>query len=91
LKTLEELSRVLDQSPWNIKGAPLFLKLWNNDATYEDIDFSTGAFWIQVHGLPLDHMNMDTAIRIGQSLGDLLEVDDLWMVEQVNKASFVFG
>ncbi|GLT69957.1 hypothetical protein SLA2020_420660 [Shorea laevis] len=50
---LEELSRVLDQSPWNIKGAPLFLKPWKNDDTYEDVDFSTGAFWIQFMGFLL--------------------------------------
>jgi hypothetical protein len=71
-----DLSRVLDNSPWNIKGSPLFLQRWENDDTFEDLDFSKGAFWIQVHGLPLEWMTTENASSIGNSLGVLLEVDN---------------
>jgi hypothetical protein len=72
---MKDLSRVLDYSPWNINGSPLFLKYWDNASSYSDIDFSTGAFWVQVHGLPLDMMSEKNARSIGSCLGDLLKID----------------
>jgi hypothetical protein len=60
----EDLFRVLNNSPWNIKGFPLFLKLLENDKTYEDIDFQKAAIWVQVHGLPLEKITVENAISI---------------------------
>jgi hypothetical protein len=76
-KEQEDLSRVLDSSPWNINGSPLFLKRWENDETFDDIDFSKAAIWVQVHGLPLEKMNVAVATRIAESLGDLVEVENM--------------
>jgi hypothetical protein len=39
LEDLKDISRVLKNSPWNIKGTPLFLKRWSYDETFEEIDF----------------------------------------------------
>jgi hypothetical protein len=74
-KNLEELNRVLDYSPWNIKGSPLFLKRWFEEDAIEDLDFAKAAYWVQVHNLPLELMTDDNARNIGGSLGELLEVD----------------
>ncbi|XP_059446390.1 uncharacterized protein LOC132177932 [Corylus avellana] len=73
---LEDLMRVLENSPWNIKGSPLFLKKWSLSESIKDIDFSTGAFWVQVHDLPLEMITPENAFSIGSSLGELLEVDN---------------
>jgi hypothetical protein len=73
----EDLSRVLDNSPWNINGSPLFLKRWENDETFDDIGFSKAAIWVQVHGLPLEKMTVTNATRIAESLGGLVEIDNL--------------
>ena len=48
----EDLKRVLDYSPWNIKGSPLFLKRWSAKDAIEDLDFTKAAYWVQVHNLP---------------------------------------
>jgi hypothetical protein len=48
----EDLTMVLNSSPWDIKGAPLCLKRWENDETFEEMDFSKATIWIQVHSLP---------------------------------------
>jgi len=53
----------------------LFLKYWDNASTYSDTDFSTGAFWVQVHGLPLDMTSEKNARSIGSCFGDLLKID----------------
>jgi hypothetical protein len=73
---LEDLNRVLQNSPWNIKGTPLFLKRWCNDETFEEIEFVKAPIWVQVHGLPLDRMNNANVAIIAESLGGLVEVDN---------------
>ena len=73
---LEDLTRVLKNSPWNIKGSPLFLKRWSYDEKFEEIDFVKASIWVQVHGLPLDRMSTANAIIIAESLGGLVEVDN---------------
>jgi hypothetical protein len=73
----EDLSKVLNNSPWNIKGTPLFLKRWENDETFEDITFQKAAFWVQVHGLTLEQMTTENAISIAENLGGLVEIDNL--------------
>jgi hypothetical protein len=75
-EVLEDLERVLDNSPWNIKGSPLFLKRWSKSEAIEDLDFTKAAFWVQVHNLPLDLMTIENAANIGASLGELLVVDN---------------
>ena len=72
---LKDLKRVLENSPWSINGSPLFLKEWSLSDSIKDIDFSTGAFWVQVHDLPLEMITPDNAVSIGSSLGEVLEVD----------------
>jgi hypothetical protein len=39
----DDLARVLKNSPWNIKGTSLFLKCWENDETYEEVNFLKAA------------------------------------------------
>jgi hypothetical protein len=73
----KDLNRVLQNSPWNIKGTPLFLKRWSSDETFYEIDFVKAPIWVQVHGLPLDRMNNANAAIIVDSLGGLVEVDNL--------------
>ena len=75
-ENLEDFMRVLENTPWNITGSPLFLKEWSLFESIKDIDFSTGAFWVQVHDLPLGMMTLENVLSIGSSLGELLEVDN---------------
>jgi hypothetical protein len=73
---LEDLHKVLDFSPWNIKGSPLFLKRWLAEEAIEDLDFTKAEYWVQVHNLPLELITTANAENIGASLGVLLEVDN---------------
>jgi hypothetical protein len=75
-ENVEDLMRVLENSPGNIKGSPLFLKRWSLSNSINDIDFSIGAFWVQVHDLPLEMTTLENALNIGSILGELLEVDN---------------
>lgn len=44
--------KVFQQRPWSCRGGHLVLKIWNPDITWQEVDFTTSAFWVQVHGLP---------------------------------------
>lgn len=41
---MEDLSHVLDHSPWNIKDSPLFLKCQDTNAAIKELDFPKGAY-----------------------------------------------
>ena len=82
----DDLSKVLNYSPWNINGSPLFLKRWENDETFDDIDFSKAAIWLQVHGLPLEKMTVTNATKIADCIGGLVEVDNLENLKPYRKS-----
>jgi hypothetical protein len=89
-ESLNDLNKVLDYSPWNIKGSPLFLKRWSEEDAIEDLDFTKAAFWVQVHNLPLELMTDENARNIGASLGELLEVDTFVNLQPVRKGFLRF-
>ena len=74
-KTDLDVKKVMDQTPWNINGHPLFLQKWDPEIPLEEINFTHGTYWIQIFGLPPDHMTFANATSIGNWLGQLLEVD----------------
>lgn len=51
--SVESKQRVMDQSPWNIKGFPLVLKTLEQGETILQVDFSVFPIWVQVYGLPM--------------------------------------
>ncbi|GLT53077.1 hypothetical protein SLA2020_263730 [Shorea laevis] len=42
----------------------------------DEVELSLCSFWVQVHGLPMQNMTLKNAIRIGKSIGSLLEVEN---------------
>lgn len=66
----------MDHGPWSVKGALLSLQPWPSELTLAEIDFSTILFWIQVHNLPRNRMNLDTALKIGNYAGQFLSTDN---------------
>lgn len=67
--------RILELGPWNIEGFPLILKMWHQNLSVEDMDFSSIPIWIQVHNLPIEYMSKENAVEIGALVGEVLEVD----------------
>ncbi|KAK9275710.1 hypothetical protein L1049_022978 [Liquidambar formosana] len=71
----DDRTRVLLTSPWSVFGFHLVLKEWPPSLTIEEIDFSFFAFWVQIHGLPLDRKIQSNASKIGAFLGKFVTVD----------------
>lgn len=61
---------------WNFKGYLLILKPWLPGSTLQEISLNQAAYHVQIHGLPLELMTIDSATKIGKALGNLLEVEE---------------
>lgn len=68
-------NRVLEQSPWNIRGFPLVLKTWKQGETMHEVDLSTIPLWVQVHGLPMGQTTMKMAEEAASWIGEVVDVD----------------
>jgi hypothetical protein len=67
----------MDNGPWNIKDDLLVVKPWPPELTNAEFILFTCAFWVKVHGLPLQNMTDVNAIKIGKFIGDaVLDVDN---------------
>ncbi|XP_062152170.1 uncharacterized protein LOC133860613 [Alnus glutinosa] len=67
--------RVLEGRPWLFDRSLLVLKEIDEDISPSQMDFSKALFWIQVHDMPLTCMNREVGLRIGQSIGDVEDID----------------
>jgi hypothetical protein len=68
--------RILDLGPWNVKGSLLLLQPWSSKLAIDEVKLQYCAFWVQVHELPRQFMTTKNAIRIGKTIGDILELDN---------------
>jgi len=67
----------MDNGPYNIKGSLLVVKPWPPKLAFEEVDLSSCAFCVQVHGLPLQNIMVVNAIKIGKLIGlKVLTVED---------------
>lgn len=73
----EDLEDALDWCPWVIQGNCLSLKRWKLGMRIADVQFHILQFWVQIHGLEVEKFSKQNAERIGESLGNVLEVDDI--------------
>ncbi|GLT28392.1 hypothetical protein SLA2020_033320 [Shorea laevis] len=71
-----DLQRVMAVGPWKFSNHVMALKEAHGDERITKEELYEVPFWIQIHGLPLDHLTIETGKRIGEGLGRLLEVDD---------------
>ncbi|GMY31888.1 hypothetical protein FCV25MIE_27130 [Fagus crenata] len=69
------LQVVFRKRPWTIRGAHLILKEWKSDLSWQEVDFSTSTFWIQIHGLPGRWQDKNNLKKVGSRVGMVEEVD----------------
>lgn len=71
----DDKRRVLEGRPWSFDRHILVLKDFDGSIPPSQMQFSHSPFWIQVHDMPLLCMNKAVGSKIGESLGELEDVD----------------
>ncbi|KAF7135399.1 hypothetical protein RHSIM_Rhsim08G0131400 [Rhododendron simsii] len=70
-RTSEEVSL----APWGDNLYAFGFKS-EDDKTLEQLDFNCSPFWVQIQGLPLGFLNVRSEMKIAESLGDVIAVED---------------
>jgi hypothetical protein len=67
--------RVMEGKPWSFDKQIVVLNEFNGSTKPSHMEFTRSPFWIQVHDMPLLCMNKSVGTKIGESLGQLEDVD----------------
>ena len=70
-----EKERVLMRQPWSFNKSLLVLGNFAGHEKPEDVNLQWCPFWVQIHGLPIGLMTVKIATVLGESIGDVEEVD----------------
>ncbi|RYQ85951.1 hypothetical protein Ahy_B10g105597 [Arachis hypogaea] len=68
--------RFLRNGPWNVRGNLMNLQRWLYGEAILDVRHDHMEFWIQVHGIPIELLNKETAKTIAELIGIVGEVED---------------
>lgn len=82
----ETACRILEDAPWNILGHVLILKQWNSHVPIHEVDFTHTPYWIQIEGLPLDLFSYQNVVRIGSTLGEVLDAEEPFNGTLINRS-----
>ena len=70
-----EKDRVFQKQPWSFNKSLLILKEFDGHTLPNTVNMDWCAFNVQIHGLPLDMMNEKIGVVLGESIGDVEEVE----------------
>ncbi|KAL4381873.1 hypothetical protein AHAS_Ahas04G0177000 [Arachis hypogaea] len=60
----------------NLEGVSISKAGRNKDEPIHNVRHDFMEFWVQIHGVPLEHMNRETARMIGEKMGTVVEVEN---------------
>ena len=67
-----DAKRVLAQEPWSFDKHLILLQRYDYSIPVKQLWFTKITFWVQIHGLPLRLLDPETAIELGETLGEVL-------------------
>lgn len=73
--SVQAVEGILWRAPWFVMNQPLSLQRWAN-RKYSEIVYDKIPFWVQVHSLPRDGLNLANAERLFGRMGKIVEVED---------------
>ncbi|KAH7522393.1 hypothetical protein FEM48_Zijuj07G0133500 [Ziziphus jujuba var. spinosa] len=68
-------NRIWKKRPWSTNRSHLVLREWSAEVAVRDIDFNRSLFWVQIHGLPLQYMTRENAMKIGGLFKEVLQCE----------------
>ena len=70
-----DLDHILMRGPWSFDKYLLGLYKLGKNKAVKNARFEHISFWMQIHDLPMQHMNKENAEAIGNSMGLVEQVD----------------
>ncbi|XP_050259866.1 uncharacterized protein LOC126704929 [Quercus robur] len=72
-----DVENVLMGEPWSFDRHLVVLEQYDGSIQVNELKFRSTFFWVQIHGLPHSHLNVETALRLGDSLGVVSKPKDI--------------
>ncbi|XBH97522.1 hypothetical protein VPH35_127179 [Triticum aestivum] len=67
--------RALEEGPWWFDKELLVMEEYDPEKTTDEYEFRFIPIWVRVYGLPVGSMNREAGEKIGEDIGEVLEVD----------------
>lgn len=67
--------KAMEDGPWMISKEILVVADFDVRKSIDEVEFTSVPIWIRVARLPMGMMNKETAIAIGEDIGEFMEVD----------------
>lgn len=84
-RTTTNRNRVWNKRPWSIKKSHLILREWQPYLALDSIDFNLSTYWVQIHGLSLQFMTKENAIKIGAFFPKTIDCETSSRINLVGK------
>lgn len=72
-----DVKKVLMGEPWSFDRNLVVLEQYDGSIQDSDLNFRSSFFWVQIHGLPYSHLNVETALKLSDSLGVISKPKDI--------------
>lgn len=72
----EDRNQIFYMSPWSVQGHCLSMKRWMSSIGLDQVAFERFQFWVQVHDLSYEKFSDETARMIGNSIENLIEIEE---------------
>lgn len=67
-----DVERVLMNEPWCFDKHLVLFQKYDKGQPIRQLQFKLVPLWLQFHGLPIDHLTVETAEMIGNSVGKVI-------------------
>ncbi|MBA0868969.1 hypothetical protein Goshw_021310 [Gossypium schwendimanii] len=72
---LEDRSRILNLSPWLFDRCLFSMMPFENGKAIDTYEFWMAPFWLRIYNIPIELMDRQTALDIGNAIGELVAID----------------
>ena len=64
-----DAERVIATEPWSFDKHLVIFSRYDFSIPTRNLRFTTTTFWVQIHGLPMNMLDPETAVEIGETIG----------------------
>ena len=70
-----ELDQVFRSGPWTFDNQLLMLTRWSKRMNANNVVLEHASLWVQIWGVPFDMMSLKVAVKIGNNMGEVEDVE----------------